>query len=192
MKRRFGYVSNSSSSSFVILNWSQLDEAKKSMVLNYRQCVRELWEKNHLPIKEECGSFFIDFKALPEHSPSAEFVESHSAEEISKWMREHKDAGELHELASKLDFGWVDDYWRFREKDGRLEMTTSMDNFDMGKWMDYIGGIECEWTGEDFGLFKDEQIEFDTSILDRIADSNSRRNMDDEDDEGTEGLHQAP
>ena len=69
-------------------------------------------------------------------------------------------------------------------------MTTSVDNFDMEKWMDYVGGIEYEWTGESFGLFDDEKIEFDSSILDRLAGNNSRRNMDDENGEGAKGIYQ--
>ena len=52
----------------------------------------------------------------------------------------------------------VDSCWRFREKDGRLEMITDMDNFDMGKWMDYVGGIDYKWTGERFRLFDDEKM----------------------------------
>jgi hypothetical protein len=189
MKRRRGYVSNSSSSSFVILNWSELDNEKKGMVLNYGDHVLEVWKQNGLPIKKEHNDFHIDFDSLPKSELSSEYVESHSVEEIAQWFREHGN-DESDGLVERLDFGWVDDYWRFREKDGRLEMTTSMDNFDMEKWMDYVGGIEYEWTGERFGLFDDEKIEFDTSILDRIADSNSRRNMDDGDDEGAKGIHQ--
>ena len=41
-------------------------------------------------------------------------------------------------------------------------MITDMDNFDMGKWMDYVGGIDYKWTGERFGLFDDEKM---SSIL---------------------------
>lgn len=190
VKTRYGYVSNSSSSSFIILNWNSLDDDKKDMILNYRNCVRELWEKNKLPLSDEHGALHIDFRALPDCNPSSEFVETHSVEEIAQWLREHKDADRINELANELDFGWTDDYWRFREKNGNLEMTTSMDNFDFEKWMDYIGGIEYKWTGENLGFFDDEEIKLDTSLLERLADINSRRSMDDESDEGAEGLHQ--
>lgn len=189
MKLKSNYVCNSSSSSFVILNWSELDNEKKGMVLNYGEHVLEVWNQNGLPVKKEYNDFHIDFDALPKSGLSSEYVESHSVEEIAQWFREHGN-DESDGLVDRLDFGWVDDYWRFREKDGRLEMTTSMDNFDMEKWMDYVGGIEYEWTGERFGLFDDEKIEFDSSILERLADNNSRRNMDDENDEGANGIYQ--
>ena len=158
MKRRNGYVSNSSSSSFVVMNWSSLDDDKKDMILNYRQRVRELWEKNGLPIITEHNASYIDMRSLPECNPSNEFIETHSVEEIAQWLREHSDAARLHELANDLDFGWTDDYWRFRERNGNLEMTASMDNFDFEKWMDYIGGVEYRWTGENFGFFDDEKL----------------------------------
>ena len=172
MKKRHGYVSNSSSSSFVILNWSELDNEKKGMVLNYGEHVLEIWKQNGLPIKKECNDFHIDFDALPKSELSSEYVESHSVEEIAQWFREHGN-DESDGLVDRLDFGWVDDYWRFREKDGRLEMTTCIDNFDMEKWMDYVGGIDYKWTGERFGFFDDEN-------LDMLAENKSRRNMNDE------------
>lgn len=184
MKRRRGYVSNSSSSSFVILNWSELDNEKKGMVLNYGERVLETWKQNGLPIKKEYNSFHIDFDALPKSELSSEYIESHSIGKIAQWFREHGN-DESDGLVDRLDFGCIDDYWRFREKDGRLEMTTSMDNFDMEKWMDYVGGIEYEWTGERFGFFDDEKMEFDSFILDMLAENKSKRDKDDEDDEGT-------
>jgi hypothetical protein len=177
MKRRRGYVSNSSSSSFVILNWSELDNEKKEMVLNYGEHVLEVWKQNGIPIKKEYNSLHIDFDALPNKLPN-EYVENHSIGKIIQKFREHGN-----DESDRLDFGWIDDYWRFREKDGRLEMTTCMDNFNMEKWMDYIGGIEYEWTGERFGFFDDENMEFDSSILDMLAENKSRRNMNDENDE---------
>lgn len=178
MKKRHGYVSNSSSSSFVILNWSELDNEKKRMVLNYGEHVLEIWKQNGLPIKKECNDFHIDFDALPKSELSSEYVESHSVEEIAQWFREHGN-DESGGLVDRLDFGWVEDDWRFREKDGRLEMTTNMDNFDMEKWMDYVGGIDYKWTGERFGFFDDEN-------LDGLASNNCRRNMNDENNEGSE------
>ena len=145
MRRRHGYVSNSSSSSFVILNWSELDNWKRGMVLNYGEHALEVWKQNGLSIRKECNGFCVDFDALPK----------------GDIFREHGN-GETDRHMDMLDFGLVDSCWRFREKDGRLEMITDMDNFDMGKWMDYVGGIDYKWTGERFGLFDDEKM---SSIL---------------------------
>ena len=102
MKRRNGYVSNSSSSSFVVTNWSSLDDCRKDMIRNYRQCVKELWERNGLPLSDEHGSLHIDFRALPPSGPSGEFIESHTVEEIAQWLRDHKDEDRLNELANEL------------------------------------------------------------------------------------------
>ena len=189
VKTRYGYVSNSSSSSYIILNWSSLDDHKKDMILNYTKHVRRLWDRHGIPVEQtNSNDAHIDMDAVRASFPPDDVIDD--IQKNIQWHKEHEEEFKLSELAQDLDFGWLDDYWRFREKDGRLEMTTSMDNFDMEKWMDYVGGIEYEWTGECFGLFDDEKIEFDSSILDRLADSNFRRNMDDGNDEGTEGLHQ--
>ena len=45
------------------------------------------------------------------------------------------------ELAEKLDFGWIDEWYFSEEEDGCMDAMTCMDNFDLGKWMDYIGGV---------------------------------------------------
>lgn len=132
MKTRHSFVSNSSSSSFVISNWSALDDGKKDMVLNYAEHVRDEWRRNGLPISGSHGFDHIDLDA---------------AKDLPG------------DLARSLDFGWLDDGWSFREKDGRLEMVTMVDNFDMGKWLAHVGGISFEWTGESFGFFKGEEPE---------------------------------
>lgn len=178
MKRRAGFVSNSSSSSFVVINWSQLDEAKKDMVLNYMKHVRETWEKNHLPISNEPDAH-IDMENVPNPFPPDDVIDD--IQRNVQWQKEHENDYRLYEIAQNLDFGWLDGGWRFREKDGVLDMTTSMDNFDMEKWMDYIGGIKYRWTGENWGLFPGEEFKIDTDFL---------KELDKNADAGAEGLHQ--
>ena len=171
MKERNGYVSNSSSSSFVILNWGSLDDYKKDMVLNYAKHVRRIWDRNGIPVEQtRPDDAHIDNMAMRIPLPPDDVIDD--IQKNIQWQKEHEEEFRLSELAQELDFGWLDDYWRFREKDGVLEMTTSMDNFDMEKWMDYIGGIEYKDTGEKWGFFDDEEIDTSTTLFDRLAKGN--------------------
>ena len=118
MKKREGYVSNSSSSSFVIINWSKLDDLTKDKVLNYPKYVRALWTWNGIPTDESNG--------LPE-SVRFDGIEDE----------------ELRNLAHELDFGWIDEgSWSMSESDDVLDLFTTMDNFDMGKWLAYLKTVK--------------------------------------------------
>lgn len=117
MKKRDGYVSNSSSSSCLILNWSSLSERKKEMIENYWEFVPLVWKSYNLPISEDGDCLNKD--SIPD-------------EDEDTW-----------ELADKLDFGYVDKGWSRLGKEGKtLRLWTSIDNFSMSKWLDFIGGIE--------------------------------------------------
>ena len=57
MKTRSSYVSNSSSSSYIIYNWASVSEEKKQMILDYQKYAVEEWNrlgvslvKEHKPI----------------------------------------------------------------------------------------------------------------------------------------------
>ena len=160
MKSRFGYVSNSSSSSYVIINWSMLDESKKDMVLHYAEHVRRLWKKNGLPTRGLYGKNDeqIDSRALPDVVPPDDVIDD--IQKNVQWQHEHENDFRLVSLAERLDFGVLYENWRFREGEhGVLDMVSDMDNFDMEKWLDYIGGIDYRYTGESWGFFPDERKE---------------------------------
>ena len=127
MKTRFGYVSNSSSSSYVILNWKSLDEDKKRMILEYYRYAYEAWKKAGVP---------IEYNAVNTEITARE----------QEWGDYDK------QIDKSLWFGFIEasPSWNFREdeKDGVLDMWTSMENFEMDVWMDYVGGISYRHTGE--------------------------------------------
>lgn len=58
MKIRNGYVSNSSSSSFIIYDWFDLSEEKRQFVKNYRENVLKLWKEKNVPVIEDGDGFF--------------------------------------------------------------------------------------------------------------------------------------
>jgi len=132
MKIRISFVSNSSSSSFIIYNWSQVPEEKKQKILNYKKSVLEEWQKLGVKFKEHQDN---SFGIRPIYS---DFGKDASSDGIC--------------MDSQYDFGFVGGIcdWKFRERkeNGILEMATMMDNFEMDKWMDYLGGFDYRWTGD--------------------------------------------
>lgn len=137
MKTRFGYVSNSSSSSYVILNWKSLDDEKKRMILEYYRYAYEAWKKAGVPIEYNAVNTEISAKD-------------------QEWGDYDK------QIDNSLWFGCIEaaPSWSFREdeKDGVLDMWTSMENFEMDVWMDYVGGISYRHTG-DYMQFEPEEYE---------------------------------
>lgn len=146
MKTRSSFVSNSSSSSFIIYNWSKLPDDKKDKILHYKEHVLDEWER--------AGVNFVYEKGIGTHPVYNKYGEDSE--------------GKI-DVDSDYDFGYLDNCdWRFREKpeNGILEMATMMDNFDMERWMDYIGGFDYRWTGDNWGFFQDEEIKFNPNALD--------------------------
>ncbi len=133
MKIRSNFVSNSSSSSFIIYNWAKIPDDKKQKILDYKKYVVSEWKQ--LGVKTVCNKSFI----RPMYS---DFGQNASPDGIC--------------MGSKYDFGYIGDGsdWKFKERkeNGILEMATSMDNFAMDKWLDYIGGFDYRWTGDGFGF----------------------------------------
>jgi len=125
MKQRASLVSNSSSSSFVVYDWSLLDDPTRDKILNPYQYIIALW-------KSKGYDFFCDDKT--------------------------QDAHLIDNVGCDEDFGYVGDWWpsKYNVENDSIEFSTSMDNFDMIKWVKYIGGINFKDLGENFGYFSDE------------------------------------
>jgi hypothetical protein len=106
MKIRNGFVSNSSSSSFVILKDS-LSEIQRNMILNYQKEIE----------------FFI---SKDEEDNWKDYQESHSGKYI--YLAEF----DIHHLRLKYVFDYYDtDPWRIIEYEDCIFGETSMDNFNM-------------------------------------------------------------
>ena len=114
MKIRNGFVSNSSSSSFVILKDS-LTEEQKDQILNYQKWVE----------------FFIE--ADEENYEKDNFAsDKEKYAEGSKYWEEHNTR-----LKYKFEY-YTDGYWALKEFDDFIFGETSMDNFGMEDYFEYL------------------------------------------------------
>ena len=135
MKTRNGYVSNSSSSSFVILNWSKLTDEQKQLILDYKRQALRVWSEKGIRLRFGANGMMFE----PAYRKSNE---------------EYSEDDGILDIDDPLDFGMVEpNYscsWTFREdkKNGVLDMYTVMGNFNMDKWMDYNGCFEYRYAGD--------------------------------------------
>lgn len=118
MKIRSNYVSNSSSSSFIIHNWFDIPEDKRYYIECYDEGAFEIWHKKKLKYEK----FKDDFVYCIEYPFYGEEYQ-------------------LLEPNKKYNFGTLNNIcrWRFEEdkETNTCKVSCSMDNFNMETWLKY-------------------------------------------------------
>lgn len=132
MKIRLGYVSNSSSASFVVYNWFDLPLKKRLFIRNYNNNAMNVWLDNNIPFErtdwnEYKEPYFDDGLVWKMSRANEKLTDSKQEAIIDKY--------------GKFAFGYLFDscVYRFEENKKRNTCTisTSMTNFDMEKWLKY-------------------------------------------------------
>lgn len=130
MKIRVSYVSNSSSASFVIYNWFDLSEEKRNYIMNYDLNAFGVWQRKKI-------KYGID-------------KDLHGVDQNAPFCGEERYYLNVNDK-EKYNFGYLNNCcrWEFREdkKRNTCSVVTSMDNFDMEKWLEY-NKVDFEETDE--------------------------------------------
>ena len=120
MKVRIGFVSNSSSASFLILNWFDLSPRKRAYIQNYDINALKVLKKHRISYTIE------NWEGFSKRAPfKGKVITTHNWPYSEEWY----------------SFGCLNDGSRYHftenKKDNTCLVDTSMDNFWMDKWLEY-------------------------------------------------------
>ena len=132
MKIRSNYVSNSSSSSFVIYNWFDLTEDKRNYIKDYDKNALQVWKNNNIPFRKPSWK---DTNELVFDDEDA-WNQTFGNESIPEQLEDEK-----YDKLIQFAFGFIfnECIWYFQENQKRNTclVTTSMNNFNMEAWLKY-------------------------------------------------------
>jgi len=118
MKTRSGYVSNSSSSSFIVFNADKLSNETKEKIIHYDNACYNYCIEKGIPIVEDDRHDGYDLSIL----------------NGKQYYTEHGVCPELTYMNN--DCRW---YIRFNKNRNTIELCTYMDNFNMEDWLKILG-----------------------------------------------------
>jgi len=153
MKIRSGFVSNSSSSSFIVLK-DALTEEQRDQIVNFQE-----WAKFFIALDEE-----ENWKDAKVYSTERELYQS-------------DDWNEWHYKRLKYKFQYHDDgYWRMIETDDYLFGATTMDNFGMNYYFNHIN-VDKNFVRWDDGWVDDPSRE-DLGFIQQVKQKYRKKKLD--------------
>jgi hypothetical protein len=152
MKIRNGFVSNSSSSSFIVLK-DALTEEQKDQILNFQK-----WAKFFINIDEE------NWKDAKVYATERELYNS-------------DDYSEQRQIRLKYKFQYYDEgYWGIIETEDYLFGATTMDNFGMNEYFDHIN-VDNNYVRWDDGWVNDPSME-DLGFIQQMKQKYRKKKLD--------------
>ena len=158
MKVRSGFVSNSSSSSFIVLKDSITAE-QRDQILNFQE-----WVKVFIAIDEE------KWKDEPDIDDEDSDMEKYK-DGSPYWDQQYN------RLKYKFEY-YTDGYWRMNETDDYIFGATTMDNFGMDEYFKFIkvnddfvrwdDGWVDEPSSRDLGFIHDAKQKYRKRKLDKV------------------------
>ena len=124
MKVRCGYVSNSSSASFVVYNWFDLSADEREYIRDYDKNALEVWQKKKIKYRtdEDLYGYIQDIPFCGE-----------------EYYLNYKDNSK--KKIEKYNFGFINNNCRYEfvedKENNTCTISTFMTNFDMGVWLRY-------------------------------------------------------
>ena len=130
MKIRSNYVSNSSSSSFVVYNWFDIPESKRNYIKDYDKNALILWKENNIPFRT------INRGSEPEYEFDECMIDSVIDTNLSDELYD-----KVYDKFLVYAFGFVNNGIKFEFEEHKDRNTCTikacMDNFDMENWLKY-------------------------------------------------------
>jgi hypothetical protein len=137
MKIRAGFVSNSSSTSFLIIAKEDLNERDffELMGIARNSPVADLFKQFYADVVESARTK-VDFRTVPEHVPIEALFANARGDLSPHMLKRLKDA---RKKGLKAYFGWLD------SETNSVQTFFCTDSFEVENEKIYFNGLECVW-----------------------------------------------